>query len=180
MGGSRYFVLFIDDFPMKVWVYFLKHKSEMFKNFKIWKAEVENQTKRKVKYLRSDNGTEYTDGAFQRFCEVHGIQRHYSVRKTPQQNSVGERMNHLIAEKGRCLRLNAWLPKQFWAEAVNMAVYLINRLSRSSLEGTVLEEVWIGIYIDLSNLRIFGCLSYMLVSGDKDRSWIRNPRSESF
>ena len=160
MGGSRYFVLFIDDFSRK-------HKSEVFENFKIWKAEVENQTKRKVTYLRLDNGTEYTDGAFQRFCEAHGIQRRYSVRKKPQQNSVSDRMNRLIAEKGRCLRFNAWLPKQFWAEAVNMAVYLINRSSRSSLEGKVAEEVWIGIDIDLSNLRIFGCQAYMLVSGDE-------------
>lgn len=74
MGGSRYFVLFIDDFSRK-------HKSEVFENFKIWKAEVENQTKREVKYLRSDNSTEYTDGKFQKFCEEHGIQKIFTVRK---------------------------------------------------------------------------------------------------
>lgn len=167
MGGSRYFVLFIDDFSKKVWVYFMKQKSEVFENFKVWKAEVENQTERKVKYLRSDNGTEYTDGKFQKFCAEHGIQRHFTVRKTPQQNGVVERMNRSIAEKARCLRLNAGLAKQFWAEAVNMAVYLINRSPRSSLEGKVAEEVWTGVDIDLSNLRIFGCPAYMLVAGDE-------------
>src|ERR1044072_5913178 len=61
MGGSRHFVTFIDDFSKKVWVYFMKHKSEGFAKFKLWKGEVENQTGRKVKYLRSDNGREYTD-----------------------------------------------------------------------------------------------------------------------
>ena len=120
-----------------------------------------------MKYLRSDNGTEYTDGKFQKFCEEHGIQRHFTVRKTPQQNGVSERMNRSIAEKARCLRLNAGLSKQFWAEAVNMAVYLINRSPRSSLGGKVAEEVWTGVDIDLSNLRIFGCPAYMLVSGDE-------------
>ncbi|KAL0453639.1 UNVERIFIED_CONTAM: Retrovirus-related Pol polyprotein from transposon TNT 1-94 [Sesamum latifolium] len=73
-------------------------KSEVFAKCKLWKAEVENQTSRKIKHLRSDNSTEYTDSQFQKFCEEHGIQRHFSVR----------------------------LPKSFWAEAVSMACYLIN------------------------------------------------------
>ena len=57
LGGSRYYVTFIDDYSRKVWVYFLKQKFEVFSKFKLWKADVENQTGRKVKYLRSDNGT---------------------------------------------------------------------------------------------------------------------------
>ena len=48
-----------------------------------------------------------------------------------------------------------------------MAVYLINRSPRSSLGGKAAEEVWTGVDIDLSNLRIFGCPAYMLVSGDE-------------
>ena len=73
LGGSQYFVTFIDDFSRKVWVYFIKQKFEIFATFKIWKAKVENLIGRKIKYLRSDNGTEYTDSQFQKFCEEHGI-----------------------------------------------------------------------------------------------------------
>ncbi|KAE8708629.1 Cyclic nucleotide-gated ion channel 1 [Hibiscus syriacus] len=40
LGGSRYYVTFIDDFSRKVWVYFLKQKSEVFEKFKLWKAEI--------------------------------------------------------------------------------------------------------------------------------------------
>ncbi|KAL0373808.1 UNVERIFIED_CONTAM: Retrovirus-related Pol polyprotein from transposon TNT 1-94 [Sesamum radiatum] len=141
LGGSLYYVTFIDDFSRKVWVYFLKQKSEVFAKFKLWKAEVENQTGRKIKFLRSDNGTEYTDSQFQKFCEEHGIQRHFSVRKTPQQNGVAERMNRSLTERARCLRLNVGLPKSFWAEAVSMACYLINRSPRASLGGKVAEEI---------------------------------------
>ncbi|KAE8669591.1 hypothetical protein F3Y22_tig00112230pilonHSYRG00138 [Hibiscus syriacus] len=119
-------------------------KSEVFEKFKLWKAEVENQTGRKIKCLRSDNGTEYTDSQFLQFCKEHGIQRHFIVRKTPQQNGVAERMNRSLNERARCLRLNAGLPKHFWAEAVNMACYLINRSPRASLAGKVAEEVWTG------------------------------------
>ena len=68
-GGHVYFVTFIDDFSRKVWVYFMRHKSETFDKFKVWKTEVENQTGRKIKCLRSDNGTEYKDSKFLEFCE---------------------------------------------------------------------------------------------------------------
>jgi hypothetical protein len=60
---------FIDDYSKKVWVYFLKNKSDTFATFKKWKAEVENQTGRKLKCLKTDNGTEYRDGEFLKFCE---------------------------------------------------------------------------------------------------------------
>jgi hypothetical protein len=126
-GGAYYFVSFIDDFSRKVWVYFMKHKSEVFTIFKQWKAQVENQTERKVKYLRSDNGLEYKDTAFLEFCKTEGITRHFTVKGTPQQNGVVERMNRTLLEKARCMRLNAGLPKSFWAEAVNYACFITNR-----------------------------------------------------
>ena len=34
IGGARSYVTFIDDFSRKVWVYFLKQKSEVFQKFK--------------------------------------------------------------------------------------------------------------------------------------------------
>ncbi|KAE8693888.1 putative pentatricopeptide repeat-containing protein [Hibiscus syriacus] len=142
-------------------------KSEVFEKFKLWKAEVENQTGRKIKCLRSDNGTEYTDSQFLQFCKEHGIQRHFTVRKTPQQNGVAERMNRSLNERARCLRLNAGLPKHFWAEAVNMACYLINRSPRASLAGKVTEEVWTGHDVSFDNLRIFGCPAYVHVPADE-------------
>ena len=68
LGGSRYYITFIDDSSKKVWVYFLKNKSDVFEIFKKWKAMVETETGLKVKYLRSDNGGEYIDGGFSEHC----------------------------------------------------------------------------------------------------------------
>jgi hypothetical protein len=68
-GGHMYFFIFIEDFSRKVWVYFMQHKSEMFAKFKLWKAEVENQTGKKVKCLRRNNGTEYSNDEFKDFYE---------------------------------------------------------------------------------------------------------------
>ena len=59
MSQDKYALTFIDDFSRYCWVYFLKHKSEVFDLFKVFKALVENQSGRRLKILRSDNGGEY-------------------------------------------------------------------------------------------------------------------------
>ena len=58
LGGSRYYITFIDDSSRKVWVYFLKNKSDIFETFKKWKAMVETETGLKIKCLRTNNGGE--------------------------------------------------------------------------------------------------------------------------
>ena len=68
LGGSRYYITFIDDSGRKVWVYFLKNKFDVFETFKKWKAMVETKTCLKVKCLRSDNGGKYIDGGFSEYC----------------------------------------------------------------------------------------------------------------
>jgi transposase InsO family protein len=60
---------------------------------------VENQTRSRVKYLRSNNGLEYKDTAFLELCKTEGITRHFIIRGTPQQNGVAERMNRTFLEK---------------------------------------------------------------------------------
>ena len=59
-GGKRYFLIFIDYFSRKTWVYFLKEKYEVFGVFKKFKVMVENETGTTIKVVRSDRGGEYT------------------------------------------------------------------------------------------------------------------------
>ncbi|KAJ0916719.1 putative RNA-directed DNA polymerase [Helianthus annuus] len=107
LGGSRYYVTFIDDSTRKVWVYFLKHKSAVFDAFKIWKSDVENETNLKVKCLKSDNGGEYISKQFTDYCAKEGIKMIKTVPGTPQQNGVAERMNRTLNERARSMSLNA-------------------------------------------------------------------------
>lgn len=84
MCGSKYFMTFIYDFSLKVWVYLLKHECEIVTKFKLWKVEVESRTGRKIKYLQPNNRTKYTNLNFKRVCEEHDIQIYFIVYKTPQ------------------------------------------------------------------------------------------------
>ena len=128
---------------------------------------IENQTGKKIKRLRTDNGLEFCDRNFKSFCENEGIARHHTVVSTPQQNGVAERMNRTIMEKVRCMLSNSGLPKDFWAEAVSTACYLVNRSPHTSLEFKTPEEVWSGNTTDYSNLKVFGCPAYAHINQGK-------------
>ncbi|KAL6133479.1 hypothetical protein ACLB2K_065714 [Fragaria x ananassa] len=117
LGDHRYFVSMIDDYSRMTWVYVMKHKSDAFKDFKQWKTLVENQTGEKIKRLRTDNGLEFCSTEFDEFCKTEGIARHHTIRNTPQQNGVAERMNQTLLERARCMLSNAGLERRFWAEA---------------------------------------------------------------
>jgi transposase InsO family protein len=104
---------FIDDFSRKVWVYFLKEKSKVFKVFKDWKTLLEYQTEKKIKRLRTDNGLEFSNHRFDEFCKGEGFFWHKTVVNTPQQNGVAERMNRTLLERARCMLFNVGLGKGF-------------------------------------------------------------------
>ena len=73
----------IDDYTRMTWVTFLKEKSKEFEKFKAFKALVENEIDFKIKCLRSDRGGEFTSYEFDKFCENHGIKRHFLAAWTP-------------------------------------------------------------------------------------------------
>jgi len=168
LGGRHYFVTFIDDFSRRVWVFTMKNKDDVLGIFLKWKAQVENQTGRKIKVLRTDNGGEYKSDPFLKVCQDCGIVRHFTVRKTPQQNGVSERMNKTLVEKVRCMLSNAGLGRKFWAEAVTYAQHLINRLPSSAIDGKTPLEVWSGKpATDYNSLHVFGSTAYYHVVESK-------------
>ncbi|GJS90788.1 putative ribonuclease H-like domain-containing protein [Tanacetum coccineum] len=91
-------------------------------------TEIENQLDHKVKVIRSDNGTEFKNSIMNQFCEMKGIKREFSVARTPQQNGVAERKNRTLIEAARTMLVDSKLPNTFWAEVVNIACYVLNRV----------------------------------------------------
>nr|GEX89664.1 putative ribonuclease H-like domain-containing protein [Tanacetum cinerariifolium] len=57
-----------------------------------------------------------------------GIKREFSVPRTPQQNGIAERKNRTLIEGAKTLLADSLLPIPFWAEAVNTACYVQNRV----------------------------------------------------
>ena len=160
---NRYFLTFIDDYSRKTWVYFLKRKSEVFEYFKEFKAFVEKQSGYRIKALRSDQGGEYTSDAFEEFLKQQGIKHQFTPAYTPQLNGVAERKNRTILNMVRSMLKDKKVPKSFWAEAVNCAVYLLNRCPTKSLKTKTPQEAWSTHKPSVKHLRVFGCIAYAKV-----------------
>jgi transposase InsO family protein len=96
LTSSLYYVVFIDDFSRKSWIFFMKTKGQVFSQFQDFKALMENQTRKKIRVLRLDNGDEYTSKEFMNFCVGEGIRRELTIPYNPQQNGVAERKNRAI------------------------------------------------------------------------------------
>ena len=168
LGGKRWFVSFIDDYSRRSWIYMMKHKHEVLNIFLEWKNMVEKKTGKKLKVLRSDNGGEYISDPFFEICKKEGITRHFSVRETPQQNGIAKRLNRTLLEKVRCMLSQAKLHKRFWAEALNYACHILNRLPSTTLSGKTPIELWSGkVAQDYERLRVFGCDAYYHVKESK-------------
>ncbi|GJW75811.1 putative ribonuclease H-like domain-containing protein [Tanacetum coccineum] len=118
---------------------------------------IENLVDHKVKVIRCDNGTEFKNREMNQFCEIKGILRQFSVARTPQQNGVAERRNRTLIEAARTMLADSKLPTTFWAEAVNTACYVQNRVLVVKPHNKTPYELFHGRTPTLSFMRPFGC-----------------------
>ncbi|GJX12802.1 putative ribonuclease H-like domain-containing protein [Tanacetum coccineum] len=138
--------------------------SEILKNFI---KEVENLVDKKVKIIRSDNGTEFKNRMMDEFCREKGIKREYSVARTPQQNGVAERKNRTLIEAARTMLADSKLPTTFWAEAVSTACYVQNRVLIVKPHNKTPYELFRGIKPAIGFMKPFGCHVTILNTLDK-------------
>jgi len=127
-------------------------------------ARAEAEAGRKLRTLRTDRGGEFTAHAY--YAE-HGIQRHLTAPYTPQLNGVVERRNQTVMSMARSMLKAKSLPGWFWGEAVNTAVFLLNRAPTQSVDGKTPFEVWHGVKPPVHFLRTFGCVAHVKNGGQR-------------
>nr|GFA32498.1 retrovirus-related Pol polyprotein from transposon TNT 1-94 [Tanacetum cinerariifolium] len=86
---------------------------------------------------------------------------------SPQQNEVVERKNRTILNMVRSTLKSKKMQKEFWAKAVDCAVYLLNRSPSKSLDNKTPQEAWNRMKPTVSHLRIFGSIAYVYVSSQR-------------
>ncbi|GJZ92211.1 ribonuclease H-like domain-containing protein [Tanacetum coccineum] len=91
------------------------------------------------------------------FCEMKGIKREFSVARTPQQNGVAKRKNITLIEAARTMLADSKLPTTFWAEALNTACYVQNRVLVIKPHNKTPYEPFLGRKHALSFMKPFGC-----------------------
>ncbi|KAA0032821.1 copia-type polyprotein [Cucumis melo var. makuwa] len=125
--------------------------------FKRFKALVEKENGHYIKALRSDRGGEFTSNEFKTFCAENGIRRPMIVPFTPQQNGVVEKKNRIILNMARSMLKTKKMPKNFWAQVVECAMYLSNHSPPKSLWNKTPQQAWIGRKPSIAHLRML-CL----------------------
>ncbi|GKD76965.1 putative ribonuclease H-like domain-containing protein, partial [Tanacetum coccineum] len=154
---KMYCLVVTDNYSRFNWVFFLVTKNETSKILKTFITGIKNLIDLKVKVIRCDNGTKFKNKVMNQFCEMKGIKREFSVARTPQQNGVAERKNKTLIEAARTMLADSKLPITFWAEAVNTACYVQNRVLVIKPHNKTPYELFLGRKPALSFMRPFGC-----------------------
>jgi transposase InsO family protein len=92
-GGRCYFLLLVVDLSRYMWVVVLCSNGEAVNAISHAQTAAEAECSRKVRVLRTDNGVEFTVAEFASYCVDEGVQHHYSMPYSPQQNGVIMRHN---------------------------------------------------------------------------------------
>nr|GEV28677.1 hypothetical protein [Tanacetum cinerariifolium] len=122
----------------------------------------ENLKDLKVKIIRCDNGGEFKNKEMNEFCTKKGIRREFSNARTPQQNRVAKRRNRTLIKAARTMLADAKLPVTFWAEAVNTACYVQNRVLVNKSQNKTPYEIFNSRTPAIGFLRPFRCYVMIL------------------
>ncbi|GKC67530.1 integrase, catalytic region, zinc finger, CCHC-type containing protein [Tanacetum coccineum] len=113
-----------------------------------------------VRFIRTDNGTEFVNQVMFEYYEGVGIFHQKSVPRTPQQNGVVERRNRTLVEAARTMMIFSKVPMFLCAEAVATACYTQNRSLIHTRHNKTPYEVVHDKKPNLTFFLVFGDLCY--------------------
>jgi hypothetical protein len=176
LGGKRYAFVVVDDYSRFTWINFLREKSDTFCAFKDLCKQLQREKDSVIVRIRSDHGREFENSRFSEFCTAEGIGHEFSSPITPQQNGVVERKNRTIQECARVMLHSKKLPQHFWAEAMNTACYILNRVTLRAGTTKTLYELWKGRKPTIKYFHVFGSKCYILIDREQRRKM--DPKSD--
>ena len=165
--GHHYALVLVDDCTRHVWVMFLTRKGDAEREIRNWFKQVERQYERMVKGLRSDRGGEFLGNDFRQWLTGQGILHQLTCSYSPEQNGVAERMNRELAEKTRCILLQADLPKKFWEHAMGYVAWVKNRVVNTANKTQTPVELLSGEKPSLALARVFGCMAQVSIPKER-------------
>nr|GFA18064.1 putative ribonuclease H-like domain-containing protein [Tanacetum cinerariifolium] len=157
LSKKSYCLVITDDYSRFSWVFFLATKDETASVLKTFIVGLENLLSLKVKIIRCDNRSEFKNAVLNQFCGLKGIKREFSVSRTLQQNGIAERKNRTLIKAARTLLTDSLLLIPFWAEAVNTACYVQNRVLVTKPHNKTPYELLHGRLPSIVFMRPFSC-----------------------
>ena len=172
-GGSRYFVIFVDDFSRYTWIYLFKNCSELYQICHDFTKMIETWFSKPFKAFRFDNAQEYKAREFTSILHQFGIVSHSSCAGTSQQNGRAERKLRHILDVVRATTISASTPSQFWEEDVLTDIYTINRCPSPIVQNQTPYDMLFGSSPFYDLLKVFGCVCFILLH-DHERNKLQS------
>ncbi|GJU92695.1 retrovirus-related pol polyprotein from transposon TNT 1-94 [Tanacetum coccineum] len=158
--GKKYILVIVDDYSRFTWVKFLRSKDETPEFVTNFLKQIQVGLNKTVRFIRTDNGTEFVNQVMSEYYEGVGIFHQKFVPRTPQQNGVVERRNRTLVEAARTMMIFSKAPMFLWAEAIATACYTQNRSLIHTRHNKTPYELVHDKKPDLTFFRVFGALCY--------------------
>lgn len=164
--NEKYIVTFIDlrSKYAKVYPIIDKSANSVFEKFMEFYKFPERMTERKLKFFRTDNGTEYVNDVFSKMFKHTQILHQTTIPGTPQQNGCAERLNRSLLDRTRTTLAQSGLPIWCWSEIIQAQLYMKNNLPRCRAKGEIPSAIFFNQQHkkpNISHCRVLGCLGYV-------------------
>lgn len=166
LGGHRYVATILDDYSKLSAVIPLQKKKQVAAVVQEHLKQLELQSGKKVKAVRTNRGGEYCNSVLEGYYAGKGIKHQTTVGYAPEQNGAAEQLNRRMLERWRAQLADAGLGPNLWAEALLTANYTRNRTPVSA-HGKTPTEVFFGKKPDVGHMRVFGAQAYVHVPKEK-------------
>ncbi|WVZ80835.1 hypothetical protein U9M48_028282 [Paspalum notatum var. saurae] len=123
-------------------------KDEAFGFVRDLVLRLRNKSHKAMRAIGSDNGGEFRNSRFKNFCRDLGLEHQFSSPYTPPQNGVVEHKNRTLVEMAWTMLDEHRTPRRFWAEAVNTACYIANRIFLRAFLGKTSYELQFGSFAE--------------------------------
>nr|GEV19651.1 putative ribonuclease H-like domain-containing protein [Tanacetum cinerariifolium] len=156
INGKKYILIIVDDYSRFTWVKFLRSNDETPEVVIKFIQQIQVGLNKTVRYVRTDNGTEFFNHTLTEYYERIGIFHQKTVPRTPQQNGIIERRNRTLVEAARTMLIFSKASMFLWAEVVATACYTQKRSLIHARHHKTPYELVHNKKHDLTFFRVFG------------------------
>nr|GEY06942.1 Gag-Pol polyprotein [Tanacetum cinerariifolium] len=170
INGKKYILVIVDDYLRFTWVKFLRSKDETPEFVIKFLKQIQFILNKTVRYISTDNGTEFINQILTKHYENVGIFHQKSVSRTSQHKGVVERRNRTLVEASRKMLIFSKASMFLWAEAIDIVCYTKNRSLIHTRHNKTPYELVHAKKPHLTFFRVFGRVIES-ITNEPDESW---------
>ncbi|SCV70659.1 BQ2448_3421 [Microbotryum intermedium] len=162
-AGCTVYLAIVDQFSCGKWCFSLSSKTsiKVLKTFNTFRLSAEKMTGNSIRFVRSNNGGEFTSKAFIDYFKSHGITHKCTAPYTPENNGQVERLNGSLMNTVKAMLHDSKLPHSLWLLAMTKATYIHNCTGVTRLGGKTPFEIIHGKKPQIGHLKPFGAIAFV-------------------